>query len=275
MATTTKSRRKTVQAVVTVCKFTESGKPFTIIRPETSLAEFNPVGYPDDYFAQGFNTPLRDATAKFVSHLESLQSPDKVVIGLLADESGSMNGNEAAVVQGINDFVKGMAEVKKVDPNTAGTVLAVITTDGLENASKEISPEALHDLMAKKESEGWTFIFLGAQIDAWDVGRSTLGLSGGVRGQTISYVNTPRGTAAAMASATTDSQNYLSNMANYQTNKVTTGSSMKSVTEDGTELLSNINASQPQPNVTVQNITYNSPYSNIDEALKKAKEKTS
>ena len=51
-------------------------------------------------------------------------------------------------------------------------VLFVIMTDGEENASKEFSIDAIKKLIADKEKDGWTFIYLGANQDAWGVGKS-------------------------------------------------------------------------------------------------------
>ncbi len=45
--------------------------------------------------------------------------------------------------------------------------LFVITTDGMENASRAFSSEAVKDLIRRqKEQYGWEFLFLGANIDA-------------------------------------------------------------------------------------------------------------
>ena len=45
--------------------------------------------------------------------------------------------------------------------------LFIITTDGLENASREYSYEKVRRMIEKKkEKYGWEFIFLGANIDA-------------------------------------------------------------------------------------------------------------
>src|SRR5213076_3329044 len=44
----------------------------------------------------------------------------------------------------------------------------VIMTDGLENASIEYDKKKLHDLIEEKEKTGrWTFVFLGADQNAW------------------------------------------------------------------------------------------------------------
>lgn len=46
-------------------------------------------------------------------------------------------------------------------------VIFVITTDGMENASREFTYQKIKDLIKQKEKEcGWRFIFLGANIDA-------------------------------------------------------------------------------------------------------------
>ncbi len=43
----------------------------------------------------------------------------------------------------------------------------VITTDGMENASRSYSYDAIRHMVAhQKEAHGWEFIFLGANIDA-------------------------------------------------------------------------------------------------------------
>jgi hypothetical protein len=48
----------------------------------------------------------------------------------------------------------------------------VITTDGLENASREYSADQVRKLIERKKKAGWEFIFLGANIDAVETARS-------------------------------------------------------------------------------------------------------
>lgn len=49
----------------------------------------------------------------------------------------------------------------------AEKVIFVITTDGLENASKEYTYDLLRGMIQKyKEAYGWEFLFLGANMDA-------------------------------------------------------------------------------------------------------------
>ena len=49
----------------------------------------------------------------------------------------------------------------------------VITTDGMENASKFYTAERVKQMIARqKEKHGWEFLFLGANIDAVETARS-------------------------------------------------------------------------------------------------------
>jgi uncharacterized protein YegL len=53
------------------------------------------------------------------------------------------------------------------DDERAGKVMFVITTDGLENASKEYNYKKIRAMVEKQQEQcGWEFIFLGANIDA-------------------------------------------------------------------------------------------------------------
>ncbi len=54
----------------------------------------------------------------------------------------------------------------------APEVLFVIMTDGEENSSHEFDRERIFKLIEAKQEAGWTFVFLGANQDAWQVGRS-------------------------------------------------------------------------------------------------------
>jgi hypothetical protein len=44
----------------------------------------------------------------------------------------------------------------------------VTITDGEENASRELTRGQVVDLVRTKEAEGWTFVFLGAGLDAYE-----------------------------------------------------------------------------------------------------------
>lgn len=86
------------------------------------------------------------------------------------------------------------AAEKKAKKNQA--VLMVIMTDGYENASEEFTQKTIFSLVKEKEKAGWAFIYLGANQDAWDIGRTIGFRFGNVRtydtGKTV-------GTFAALA----------------------------------------------------------------------------
>lgn len=54
----------------------------------------------------------------------------------------------------------------------APEILFVIMTDGEENSSREFDRAGIFRLIGAKQESGWTFVFLGANQDAWQVGRS-------------------------------------------------------------------------------------------------------
>lgn len=75
-------------------------------------------------------------------------------------------------------------------------VLVVILTDGLENASKEYSRDAVRRLIEEREATGeWTFAYIGAGHDAYAASGS-IGIN---MGNTASFVSTERGTIEAFA----------------------------------------------------------------------------
>lgn len=49
-------------------------------------------------------------------------------------------------------------------------VIIVIMTDGHENSSKEYNSKDIKDMVAQAEGKDWTFVFLGANIDAFAQG---------------------------------------------------------------------------------------------------------
>ena len=56
-------------------------------------------------------------------------------------------------------------------------------TDGQENSSREHKIEELRDLVERRRAEGWQFIFLGADIDAYE----TAGNFGILKESTLAY----------------------------------------------------------------------------------------
>ena len=265
--TTTSSKNTKAPAVhVTLAMFDTREPIYRVRRESVPIEGFAPL-IADDYVPSAM-TPLRDAVAQFIAHLDGLRAPDRVTIGLLLDESGSMADNREAVIAGVNEFVTGMRHVDAVDPASAGKVLAVIVTDGLENSSREVDPHTLAKSIGDCERDGWTFIYLGANQDAWAVGQQA-GFSGRASGQAVNFQATPTGTRAAMASVAADARGYLRGVESYA--QARAGSARRSITEHGDELLSNLGASPGDP---ASAPTGGSRYADVGEALKQAKEVT-
>ena len=74
-----------------------------------------------------------------------------------------------ALLDAIGKTIQKIANVQKhTSPeNRADKVLFVITTDGMENASREYTYDKIRALVERQKQEyGWEFLFLGANIDA-------------------------------------------------------------------------------------------------------------
>lgn len=94
----------------------------------------------------------------------------------------------------LNDAVAGV--IRKIDGQRSkgDRVILVVLTDGFENAS-ETPSGALRKLIADKEAEGWEFIYLGANQDAWDDSDQ---IPIAPRGRKFDFEASPAGTAAAL-----------------------------------------------------------------------------
>ena len=78
-------------------------------------------------------------------------------------------GGSTALLDAIGRTIHKIARAQKytADDYRAEKVLFVIITDGMENASREYSPETIRGLIEMEKTRyGWEFIFLGANIDA-------------------------------------------------------------------------------------------------------------
>jgi len=64
------------------------------------------------------------------------------------------------------------------DGSTVSKKMCVILTDGLENASHEATREIVFSKVKGLEADGWTFVYLGANQDAWSVA-AAIGIGAG------------------------------------------------------------------------------------------------
>jgi len=74
-----------------------------------------------------------------------------------------------ALLDAMGKTISKVGNAQKYSPESerAEKVIFVITTDGMENASREYSYEKVREMVERQKAKyGWEFIFLGANIDA-------------------------------------------------------------------------------------------------------------
>lgn len=78
-------------------------------------------------------------------------------------------GGSTALLDAVGRAIEKIENVQQrtAEEYRAGKVLFVITTDGLENASREFTLDRVKAMIERQKSRcGWEFLFLGANIDA-------------------------------------------------------------------------------------------------------------
>ncbi len=78
-------------------------------------------------------------------------------------------GGCTALLDAVGDAIRHIANVHKYarEEDRPGRTVFVITTDGMENASRRFGYDEVKRLIRKEqEKHGWEFLFLGANIDA-------------------------------------------------------------------------------------------------------------
>jgi uncharacterized protein YegL len=86
----------------------------------------------------------------------------------ITDQEYYVRGS-TALLDAIGKTINKIGNVQKhtAENERAEHVLFVITTDGMENASREFSYEKIRQMIEQQKNKyGWEFIFLGANIDA-------------------------------------------------------------------------------------------------------------
>jgi len=99
---------------------------------------------------------------------------DLKAVSPLTEKEYFVRGN-TALLDAIGRTINKIGGVQKhtAPAYRAEKVLFVITTDGMENASREFSYRKIKALIERQKNKyGWEFLFLGADIDAVDVADS-------------------------------------------------------------------------------------------------------
>jgi hypothetical protein len=98
--------------------------------------------------------------------------------------------------------------VKDIEAHTVkGNVLVVVMTDGAENASREFDRTKIFDLIKRKEKDGWTFLYLGANQDAWQQGA----MMGTQTANTVNFTADAAGIKTAFYAASSATSSYSMN----------------------------------------------------------------
>jgi hypothetical protein len=146
---------------------------------------------------------MNNSTFGFSTAYQSNVSRTRVVYGPTDVQKVDKLNMDTFVPAGMTNLYDAIGDTISNLDRTVGAhqdVLVVIMTDGGENASVEYKSDQIKTLIADRQAKGWTFVFLGANQDAWSVG-SQMGLS---KGQTMTYsTENMAGTMATLSSATT------------------------------------------------------------------------
>jgi hypothetical protein len=88
-------------------------------------------------------------------------------------------------------------------------VLFAIMTDGEENSSREFNTNSVGDLIKSRTKDGWEFVFMGADQNAWTTA-ANWGIS---RGNTIQFTNDSVGVTNVMHNHAVSTANYVNKTA--------------------------------------------------------------
>ena len=196
--------------------------PPTTTTPETAQATF--ISIVAD--ASGSMNHLHETVIKglndFIAEQASSDNDAKVTIvqfPSLTDENGiqtilpKSNVKTARKITGKDYVINGMtplydaigAIIKKADQRIAKRAakgkdpesqVVVIFTDGGENASRTFTREAIFNLIDERKAQGWVFVFLGANQDAFEAG----GRVGFAAGNTMNFDASEDGMTDALMS---------------------------------------------------------------------------
>ena len=113
-------------------------------------------------------------TVLFDSVVETLHDRVKLSeISKMTDKEYFVRGS-TALLDAIGSTIHHISNIHKYarEEDVPANTIFVITTDGMENSSREYSSDKVKKMIEKKKGKGWEFIFLGANIDAVETAKS-------------------------------------------------------------------------------------------------------
>ncbi|MBR1646413.1 MAG: VWA domain-containing protein [Selenomonadaceae bacterium] len=101
-------------------------------------------------------------------------------------------GGTTALLDAVGDAIKHIRNIHKYarEEDRPSKTVFIITTDGMENASRKFNYSEIKRLIEQQKEFGWEFVFLGANIDAVEVADS-IGID---RRRAVNYHSDERGT---------------------------------------------------------------------------------
>ncbi len=125
----------------------------------------------------------KDTIGGYNSYIDKFKDKDAKITTVLFDNQYEMITRKKDVkdvpkLTSKQYFVRGCTalldaigkSIKFMEEEQAKKVIFIITTDGYENASKEFSKDQIKEMI--KGHKNWEFIYIGADIDSYDEGRS-------------------------------------------------------------------------------------------------------
>ena len=126
--------------------------------------ESDTIGGYNGYLDKQKNNNVRVTTVLFDDQYEMLTKRENI-------KNVSHLNNKTYFVRGCTALLDAIGKtINFMDQEKAKKVLFIITTDGLENASKEFSKDKIKSMIEKHTN--WEFMYIGADIDSYEEGSS-------------------------------------------------------------------------------------------------------
>lgn len=193
-----KKKIKSVLKKVTSPKFTKKGTLVTLVLDETgsmSICKKDTIGGYNEYIKslQKEGKDILFSMTKFDStHVTKVHDAVEIKKVPSLNEDTYRPGASTPLFDAIAKTINSTEEKGR-------NVLCVILTDGEENSSHEYNKESVKKLIEEKTKAGWTFVYLGANQDAWATGGSLGILKSNIKNYDVSKT---KGVFSALGVAT-------------------------------------------------------------------------
>lgn len=131
-------------------------------------------------------------TVLFASGMKTLHDRERIDRVRPLTGRDYVPGGSTALIDAVGSTIEHISSVHRYirKEDVPERTVFIITTDGMENASRNYSADAVRRMIEKKKEKGWEFIFLGANIDSVSVA----GRFGIDRSRAVDYLSDCEGT---------------------------------------------------------------------------------